>query len=316
MNSQIDNTTQQLIKLRDTMEKVNQCIQAGGEYQMQCASAIMQKSIRTIPIMQNMIYPWRNYDWSYATYVKKYYNPKKLGASGDGSMTSLINDISAIIKLIDGLLIDANPSDNSKASDPSALTNDLVDCLQRTSCVLLNNTKRSYLDQKPPYDDPFFNRKLDGEFSSSFFAQVGFCPSKISDPTQCNNKGYLWIPNPLSELPDLLKGPNTKKGSCFRGKYIYMDNKPGLSIGQIKNWKGLIPSISKDLLDLSPDKMMAVAMGMGVDGVGIQTCPETFTGDVQYKNNNNRSTSMCFLIIICLIIMILIYLIQKYLYYL
>ena len=72
------------------------------------------------------------------------------------------------------------------------------------------------------------------------------CPSKITDKNQCESKGFTWIPNPLYELPEMLRGPDTTPGSCYKGRYAYLNNKPGYTIGQIDDMNGLIPSLKYD----------------------------------------------------------------------
>ena len=116
----------------------------------------MEKSIRDLPFMKNLVYPWRNYDWDYTTYVKNNYDPKSMGVKdGANNLTGIITDVQAIISLINGLLMDPNPSDNSSASNPNSKGNDLVKCMSRLSCSLLNDTKSSYVNQKPPYANVF-----------------------------------------------------------------------------------------------------------------------------------------------------------------
>jgi hypothetical protein len=144
------------------------------------------------------------------------------------------------------------------------------------ACSLLNQTKIDGLRQRAPYNDSFFQKyPLTGLNSSSFYAQVGFCPTNITTQAECDQKGYQWTPNPLAEVIPSSIG-SIPAGTCMRGKYAYIDNKPGLSIGQIKNFKGLIPSLVNDMLDLSPDKIFAVASGQGVPGFAVQHCDEGF----------------------------------------
>lgn len=343
MSRSLDKNIQYLKNMRDMLNEQNLCMEAGGKYTSQCTNAILDKYLRKLPFIKNMIYPWRNYDWGYSTYVEKYYEPKSnYGASSDTNITTIIHDVNAIINLLDGLLMDPNPSGSkqsigqpspkivpSAASDPSAVRNDLVPCSsnhydvdriaklkqevtslmgriqeaqadgqvielmilkatlkstmnaldgQNDSCAILNQTKVDSLSQKVPYDDPFFQQyPLRGLNSSSFYAQVGYCPTDITTEDECNRKGFQWTPNPLAEVIPKSIG-NIPAGTCMRGKYAYIDNKPGLSVGQIKNFKGLIPSLVNDMLDLSPDKIFAVASGQGVPGFAVQHCDEGFVG--------------------------------------
>ena len=301
--SLLNTNTNNLIGLRNMFSKVNQCLTGGLEYGLQCSSAVIEKNIRQLPFIKNLIYPWRNYDWDYSQYVKNYYEPKQLGASGKGNIKALIKDVNALMKIIDGLIIDANPNNKSKASDINR-KNDLAKCYKtasRVSCYLLNKTKSSYLSQKPPYDHSFFKKPIDGSSSSSFYTQIGICPTKINNKKACLKKGGQWIENPFYKLPELLRGPDSTPGNCFLGRYAYIDNRPGLNIGNIKNMNGIIPSIANDMLKLSPDKLMAVAMGNGVDGVDLQKC-EPFI--VKKNSKSNIKNIICIVLLLYVIMYI------------
>ena len=306
INASLDKNTEYLEQLQKMFSEIKQCLN-GGSFGIQCAAEITNKYIRKLSFMKNLIYPWRNYDWDYTEFVKKNYNTKLLGASGDGTIGAIVHDVDAILKIIEGLLFDANPADNSAASNPSSSKNDLVDCLNQSgglSCRILNAAKISSLNQKKPYDSKFFNKKIDGQHSSSYFVQVGMCPSKITDKSMCESKGFNWIPNPLAELPEMLRGPDTKPGSCYKGRYAYINNKPGYKIGQIEDMNGLIPSLINDMVDISPDKIMAVAMGQGVSGLDLQKCDEGFIS--RYNNNTFHYILVILVITLCIIFPIII----------
>lgn len=140
-----------------------------------------------------------------------------------------------------------------------------------SSCAVLNSISAQGLSQNKPYSDKFF-KKLDGEKSSSFYAMIGSCPTNIDNKKECEKKGYSWIPNPLFKKPDNQRGVDTKSGSCFKGRYALVDNSPGLSIGQVKSLKGLIPSLIKNIMEFSPDKLAFAAAGFGIPGLEIQQC--------------------------------------------
>lgn len=311
----LNKNTEQLLQLQAMFSEIKECF-ADGSFALQCAAAITEKYLRRLSFIRDLVYPWRNYDWDYTEYVKKNYNTKLLKVSGDGTATAIINDVNAILKLIEGLLFDANPDNNSSASNPASRNNDLVDCYNQAggvSCQILNAAKMSYLNQNAPYEDDFFKKHLDGQYSSSYFVKVGMCPTNISDKKTCEAKNFKWIPNPLYELPKVFRGPDTKAGSCYRGKYTFIDNKPGLEIGQIQDTNGLIPSLAKDMLEISPDKIMAAAMGIGIPGMDIQKCNESFTNkksnyksfSCRYNNScKNYKLIICFIVTIVIIIMI------------
>ena len=46
-------------------------------------------------------------------------------------------------------------------------------------------------------------------------------------------------------------------------------------------FKGMIPSLAKDMLSLAPDKIMKVMMGQDISGFGVLPCIEEFQGPQQ-----------------------------------
>lgn len=185
--------------------------------------------------------------------------------------------------------------------------NQLVMLIARTqdflkSCVVLNNLKIESSKQKKPYDDAFFKRNMDGENSSSFYVKYGSCPSKINNKEECEKNGYTWMENPLFKSKN--KGVNTKNGSCFKGKYAFIENTPGLSIGNIKSAKGLIPSLLKNLTELSPDKFAFIAQGYGIPGLKIQKCEESF---INYNKTELDTNNFIFIWILILILIGIVY---------
>ena len=312
MTSTLSQNTEYLENLQKMFTEIQTCF-IEGTYGIQCAAEITQKYIRKLDFMKKLIYPWRNYDWEYTEFVKKNYNPQKLQVSGDGTVTAIIRDVDALLKIIEGLLFDANPDDVSSASNPASSKNDLVDCLNQSgglSCRILNAAKMSYLSQKAPYKNSFFNKPLEGKYSSSYYVQVGMCPSNITDQTECENKGYQWTGNPLSKLPGLLKGPTTKSGSCFKGKYAYIDNKPGYPIGNIKDLNGLIPSIANNMVSINPENIMATAMGINTPSVSVQDCNESFTNrkDLVSINKIRKTNNYLSIFLIITYFILIIYL--------
>jgi hypothetical protein len=123
--------------LNRATSEATKCLNMSGNYRISCAMAAFEKYFfRTVPAFKNIIYPWVNYDWSYDTYIYKFYNPtngiKIRGSlkqsSGKGTITALLDDMDILFKLMGALISDPNPSSKSKASDPDVLESDIQEC--------------------------------------------------------------------------------------------------------------------------------------------------------------------------------------------
>ena len=81
-------------------------------------------------------------------------------------------------KLVDGFITDPIPNEKSKpASDD--INSDypyLIECRNNPMCRTTQKVRRM-LEQEKPNKDKFFDKKLDGEYSSSFYFKVGSCAS-------------------------------------------------------------------------------------------------------------------------------------------
>ena len=65
-------------------------------------------------------------------------------------------------------------------------------------------------------------------------------------------------------------------GECSKPKMAFIDNTPGYL-----GLDGLLPTLGKDILEFSPDKLMSVIMGSTVDGFAIMPCTENFKNKKQ-----------------------------------
>ena len=119
------------------VREAGKCLNTPGEYRMMCAIAAFDKYFfRSVPAFKNLIYPWVNYDWDYDNYVYKFYNPNQgivvrgelMKTSQKGTIGTLLDQYDIMLKLMGQLITDPNPSDKSKASDPSYLESDLYEC--------------------------------------------------------------------------------------------------------------------------------------------------------------------------------------------
>lgn len=211
----------------------------------------------------DLIYPWNNLKWDYQQFVKNKYNPVKLGIRKDGTFDATFKNMDIMMKQMDSLISDPNPDNNSVAG---------ID--DRT------NRNKSYSNQRKPYEDPFFNKQLNGKFSSSYFAQTGFCETKDNE-IDCKNKNLVWMGD-----------------KCYKKKYLYLDNSPGLKVGYVENMNGLIPSLINDVTQLNPSAFMGVLQGYSVPGADIQQCEN------EHFMNNDSSELISLIFIFLLVIVI------------
>lgn len=206
------------------------CKQA-GELEYQCTKKVGEKYSRLLPGMDGAVYPWSNYDWDYTTFIDNNYNADETGATPEGSFSALFANPEAMMKLGKGFIMDPNPSSNSKAAQ-----SDLTECDPSSAtykgCEILNQIRKSQLNQKPPDDDPFFRKQsLDGKDSSSYFVRVGICPKMSMSEEECNAKGWQWVGNNLFQTSeDSIIPEDFIPGMCFKPRYAFVRNEPGLKI--------------------------------------------------------------------------------------
>ena len=203
--------------IKESQNDLKQC-QKAGEAQAECVILVNQKYIRKFPQMKDLVYPWANYDWDYTTFIDNNYNKNKTGATNRPTFGALFDNISANAKLTKGFIFDANPNKKSRAG-----VSDLPECNPKQSdyqgCLINNQLKRQQTTQEPPYPDYFFNKPTTGLYSSSYFIKTGDCPKPSLSEKECKEKGYTWIKNNL-----------IGNGRCFKPKYSYIMNKPGIQL--------------------------------------------------------------------------------------
>ena len=260
-----------------------------------CKDKAKDQWLRRLSWMKNIVYPWNNRDWDYKQFVKNKYDPENvLQLKKGGSMQALTHNIDILIKQIESLISAPNPDSNSVAgitdqpvsnnifkgrfldlkkkisilsSEPEknrfqieglhAALNEMISSKLITSKEYGLGLIQDGVYQKPPYDDKFFDKTITGESSSSYFIQTGFCKSKEPTKNECISKKFSWEGDPPA---------------CYKPKYIYINNSPGLKVGRLQSMKGLVPSIINDISQLNPDSIMGIMNGYSVPGVDIQQC--------------------------------------------
>lgn len=223
--------------VRDYRRDMKTCERA-GEKESDCANQVRLKYLRQMPGLKDTVYPWSNYDWDYRTFVDNNYNTQKTGITKDGTFEALLwHNPTGAIKLSKGYVFDPNPSNHSKSS-----YNDVPHCFssldswnecQENNVVSSIRQSYNYLSQKPPYPDPFFTKHglLDGRDSSSYYIRTGVCPKPNMDMEECKKRGWAWVGNPIVKaLPKEIQPSDSSLGGCFKPKYGFVKNRPGIKI--------------------------------------------------------------------------------------
>jgi hypothetical protein len=284
------------ISFYDLFNQLDMCDTLGGPKSGWCKDQVRMKWIQDL--IGPRIYPWANFRWDYKGYVEKNYDPAdKVDKSG--TMTAAMNNVDVIILQLNSLITDPNPgndaiagiSDQPPSSHP--LKNEFIDKYTDLSRQIIElkkdpaknkdrlsqirDTLSSYLQTRPvtakeygiainsasrmleekPYDDVFFNRDMNKENSSNYYVQIGFCKTDDKDQINCESKKHTWTGT-----------------DCYKGKYVFMDNTPGLKQGYVRNMRGLIPSLVNDGLQMNPNAYMGLLSGYSVPGAIIQKCTE------------------------------------------
>jgi len=304
-----------MVTIQDLWNELKKCDQLGGGSNGWCKEQVRQRWIQEL--LGPRVYPWINLHWDYQQYVKNNYDPRKLGIDKNGNIQALIQNIGILIQQLNSLLMDKNPNDNSRAgisdqplsnnpfknvylglkkqiidlkSNPTANAGK-ISALKETLDMMEKNRQISAKEyglglnfdasyQKPPYNDPYFNKPISGTGSSSYFVQTGFCKTK-DNHSECKAKGLNWIGD-----------------ICYKGKYVYLDNSPGLKVGYVENMNGLIPSLINQAMQLNPISFTGILQGYSVPGIDIQQC-------FDYHFENKQPIYACTFIYVGLVVILL-----------
>ena len=278
---------------------------------LNCLKESANKLLRQLPFIKNSVYPWINYDWNYGNYVDNNYSAKATGSSPKG--TKYIKNMFIFLKLLDGYITAANPDSKSKPCAQNKHSDYAIYGCQGDSKLGCDATQtvKTNTKQLPPYDDDFFEKKLDGENSSSYFARAGMCPiTWIDNSKDCLKKNYEWVVNPINAALDKVFGESSSSGACYKPRYMYLNNTPGLELSldtdntmlpnndalnkvptiDMGKIKGYIPSVANDLLSITPDKLYNVYNKKDVKGhMILQKCPKNKEEDEQDDESDDES---------------------------
>lgn len=308
--------------LKEYRTELKLCDNLGKEID-KCIEVVNTKYLRKLPQMKNMVYPWNNYDWGYDTYVDKTYNKNKTGATPDGTFAGLFKNPMAMMEIMKGFTLDANPNSGSKAG-----ITDRPDCGSNKNCQVIEKIKKN--KQEVPYPDPFFEKSLDGKSASSYFIQTGVCRKPKMSKKQCLDKKYNWVENPLfSKTPAYLRPPNFVEGTCFKPRYGYLNNKSGFniklpksdndlakkginqSIGMLNDvmskFEGILPSFINDISKLSPNNIYQISQGKSTDDFTIMDCEEEFCNYEKKLGITNEQYFFITIIVVIFCMAIIVY---------
>jgi hypothetical protein len=251
-----------------------------------CQQVAMTKLLRNFPYSRGLIYPQRNYDWSYSNYIDNNYSVMATGATKSGSLGGLVKNLEAMIKLLNGFLFDANPASNSVAGgrsrnddypfyecttgirDPNG--NIITSATEARVCRVIEQIKRGD-PETPPADSDFLrSQPISGQWSSSFYVKSGTCPRPdIVTRTDCEGKNFEWLPSSMNAEEQ------ETQGSCYQPRYAFIDNRSRGPRVAGRSLDGIVPSIANDFLSITPEKVLAAMTGKSIAGqLIVEQCPQ------------------------------------------
>lgn len=242
-------------------------------------------------LTKNSVYPWLNHDYNYQQFVKNNYTPEKMGISPEPCIDVTIKDGIRLPNYITAAMFDAIPNIYSQAG------RDDVDPKNKE----LKEIRSKYQNFTEPYPGfmkeypEYFPHGIQGEFASSYFLHTGYCPTKITSKTECDKRGYTWIPNPI-KLPEAAAKffPEAETinslGGCQKPRYSYVNNQSGDITGMMK---GIVPTIGKNVLDLNPVSFLSIFMTGSSPNGDFQPlpCREGFTNKPEMTRSTSKSKS-------------------------
>ena len=126
------------------------CLYAKKTGDFTCTLAATQQKLRDTSLMKGSVYPWTNYDFNYSDYMTKKYTPYMNQLSTGTTIEDTMKNIGILVdKLAPALITDANPDTSSKPAISDAKV--CIGKLNTPACRIMNNIKKSYLNQPAPY---------------------------------------------------------------------------------------------------------------------------------------------------------------------
>lgn len=223
------------------------------------------------------IYKRNNAMYDYSKHVAYELDPEKMGILKEPYIDTFVDNVFKLPKYIDAMLNHEIPSDSSRAgsSDMNSLDYKKYNVKSSNGSVVaisMDDIKKKY-NQYESKGVPYVgfvndmnkaiggaNRKsqendnpnvldLNGKYASSYFVELGSCPSKRKKQ-DCLNRRYYW-----------------QYDRCWKPRYGFIKNKGGSSFG-----KGILFSIMKSIFDLNPLEILIVTM-TGKSGGGAFIAP-------------------------------------------
>ena len=283
---------------------INKCKSAGGETMYECIKKATEYHTRMNSDSKNKVYPWINHDWDYTTFIDNNYNSDVTGATPNGSWGNLFANPKAMYKLSKGFIVDPNPSKNSNSGDQDQLDCNAVSSNNRAGCNALKEIRHLYRSQPKPKNTPFFNKKLDGKESSSFYYQVGHCTSeKIKNEKDCINSEGKWVSD-----------------KCYKPRYALIKNEPGIDFTKLGDnvlmklanffsgsLEGNAVSVVGDIMSFTPNNLVDIVNLKNTKDFILEPCVEFMTGNYKEHFNSWESKlfykTMAMFILMCFIIM-------------
>ena len=281
----------------------NDCLNAGGTTQNECVQLATERYTRQKDDFKDQIYPWKNYDWDYTRFIDNNYNADATGATDEGTFEALFKNTGAMMKIAKGYISDPNPSNNSKAAQTDLTICSKVPEIDRRSCYVMNRIRQSYnSQQKPDFSSKngFNSKNLQGNNSSSFYYKWGTCPTK-DNKESCLKKGHQWL-----------------DGKCYRPRYHYIKNKPGINLTNIDDNiftqlanvfggipKGNLPSVVGDVAGIFPTQLGAVWRFEKQGDYEPEPCVEHFDNNI--GDSYFRIVTAILGLILCISLLVWIY---------